>query len=289
MRYGTLCSGIETASLAFPTSWQPAWFAEVDPYCCALLAERYPNVENLGDLTKIKAAAAVDIVVAGTPCQSFSEQGAKRGMDDPRGQLALQFCHILESVRPRWVIWENVPGVLRSNKGRDFRCFLSSLAKLGYGFAYRVLDAQFFGVAQRRRRVFVVGHYRDWRRPAAVLFDGPQFESNAGAASQVFDAEESTSDCSGQLLGWSGDETPKFGIEVVPTLRAQQGGEGVGVIGRGMCRKFTVTEWERLQGIPDGYTNIAGWSESQRRKAIGNAFCVNVIRWIGRRIGAIDG
>jgi len=286
MRYASICSGIETASLAFPKSWKPVWFSEVDPFCCALLKERYPHVTNLGDLTKIENAPAVDLVIAGTPCQSFSEQGSKRGMDDPRGQLALQFSRVLDSVRPRWVVWENVPGVLRSGQGRDFGCFLLSLAKLGYGLAYRVLDSQFFGVAQRRRRVFVVGHYRDWRRAAAVLFDGPQFDSPAGASPQVREGE-SPDESDQQLLGWTGDETPKYGVEIVPTLRSQQGGEGIGLIGRGMCRKFTVTEMERLQGIPDGYTNIVGWSEPQRRKAIGNAFCVNVVKWIGQRIDAV--
>jgi DNA (cytosine-5)-methyltransferase 1 len=284
VRYGTLCSGIETASLAFPKSWKPIWFSEVDPFCCALLKERYPHVPNLGDLTKIESAPSVDLVIAGKPCQSFSEQGSKRGLDDPRGQLALQFSKLLDSLRPKWIVWENVPGVLQSNRGRDFRCFLSSLAKLRYGLAYRVLDAQFFGVPQRRRRVFVVGHHPDWRRAAAVLFDGPQFDANAGSSAEVHGEQQSAPRFSDCLLGWTGDETPKHGIEVVPTLRSQQGGEGVGVIGRGICRKLTTTERERLQGIPDGYTDIAGWPESKRRNAIGNAFCVNVIRWIANRI-----
>jgi DNA (cytosine-5)-methyltransferase 1 len=288
VRYGSVCSGIETASLAFPSTWTPAWFSEVDPFCCALLKERYPHVENLGDLTKIEAVPAVDLIVAGTPCQSFSVQGKQNGLDDARGRLALRFCELVGQCRPRWIVWENVPGVLTTDSGRAFGAFLGGLAKLGYGTAYRVLDAQYFGVPQRRRRVFVVGHYRDWRSAAAVLFDWPQHRPHEIAASEVPGQVQRIAGCPEPLLGWTGDETPKFGVEIVPTLRAQQGGEGVGIIGRGMLRRLTITEWERLQGIKDGYTDIPGWSESQRRKAIGNAFCVNVIRWIGRRIDELS-
>jgi DNA (cytosine-5)-methyltransferase 1 len=113
----------------------------------------------------------IDLLVGGTPCQSFSVAGLRRGLEDPRGNLALTYVGILDRFRPKWCVWENVPGVLSSNGGRDFGSFLGALAELGYGFAYRVLDAQYFGVAQRRRRVFVVGHLGDWRRAAAVLFE----------------------------------------------------------------------------------------------------------------------
>ena len=105
-------------------------------------------------------------------CSSdLSVAGLRKGLDDPRGNLALTYCGILDHFRPKWFVWENVPGVLSSGKGRDFGSFLGALVELGYGFAYRVLDAQFFGVAQRRRRVFVVGYLGDWRPPAAVLFE----------------------------------------------------------------------------------------------------------------------
>src|SRR6185369_2366558 len=111
------------------------------------------------------------LVVFGSPCQSFSVAGKRLGLDDPRGNMALVGLRVVGRIRPRWVVWENVPGVLSSADGRDFGAFLGGLAELGYGFAYRVLDAQHFGVPQRRRRVFVVGYLGDWRRAAAVLFE----------------------------------------------------------------------------------------------------------------------
>jgi DNA (cytosine-5)-methyltransferase 1 len=132
--------------------------------------------KNVGDMTKITEEmldelGPVELLVGGTPCQSFSVAGLRGGLDDPRGNLALRFVQLAAVLKPEWIVWENVPGVLSSGKGRDFGAFLGALAELGYGFAYRVLDAQWFGVAQRRRRVFVVAHARDWRCAAAVLFE----------------------------------------------------------------------------------------------------------------------
>ena len=176
MRYLSVCSGIEAATVAWhELGWQPVGFSEIEPFPSAVLAHHYPNVTNFGDMTKYKewniGTERLDLLVGGTPCQSFSVAGLRKGMDDPRGNLALTYCGILDHFRPTWFVWENVPGVLSSNGGRDFGSFIGALVELGYGFAYRVLDAQFFGVAQRRRRVFVVGYLGDWRSPAAVLFE----------------------------------------------------------------------------------------------------------------------
>lgn len=174
MRYGSVCSGIEAASAAWHSlGWKAKWFSEIEPFPCSVLSHHYPDVPNLGDMTKWEnwLDDSIDVLVGGTPCQSFSVAGKRGGMDDYRGQLALSFSAIAKRYKPRWIVWENVPGVLSSGKGRDFGAFLGSLAELGYGCAYRVLDAQHFGVAQRRRRVFVVGHLGDWRRAAAVLFE----------------------------------------------------------------------------------------------------------------------
>jgi DNA (cytosine-5)-methyltransferase 1 len=153
--------------------WQPVGFSEIENFPSAVLKHHYPNTPNLGDMTKYKEwnIEHPDLLVGGTPCQSFSVAGLRKGLEDPRGNLALVYCGILDHFRPRWFVWENVPGVLSSAGGRDFGSFLGALAQLGYGFAYRVLDAQWFGVAQRRRRVFVVGHLGDWRPAAAVLFE----------------------------------------------------------------------------------------------------------------------
>src|SRR5690606_16597321 len=122
--------------------------------------------------------ADVDLLVGGTPCQSFSVAGLRGGMADPRGNLALVYLAIANQFRPRWLVWENVPGVLSSNGGRDFGAFLGALEQLGYGWAYRTLDAQYFGLAQRRRRVFVVGHLGGWAGAAAVLLERASLSGN---------------------------------------------------------------------------------------------------------------
>ena len=176
MNYLSVCSGVEAASVAWKgLDWNPLAFSEIEKFPSEVLQHHYPNVKNLGDMTNYKewnfGKESVDVVVGGTPCQSFSLAGLRKGMEDPRGNLALTFCAILDKFRPKWFIWENVPGVLSSNKGRDFGSFLGALAELGYGASYRVLDAKNFGVPQRRRRVFVVGHLGDWRPTAEVLFE----------------------------------------------------------------------------------------------------------------------
>jgi DNA (cytosine-5)-methyltransferase 1 len=174
LKFGSICSGIEAASVAWnPLGWEPAYFAEIEKFPSAVLQYHYPEVPNLGDITKFKSwpDESIDLLVGGTPCQSFSVAGLRKGLDDPRGNLMLTYLAIAKRYRPKWVLWENVPGVLSSNGGRDFGTFLGGLAECGYGFAYRIFDAQYFGLAQRRRRVFVVGYLGDWRPAAAVLFE----------------------------------------------------------------------------------------------------------------------
>jgi DNA (cytosine-5)-methyltransferase 1 len=174
MKFLSVCSGIEAASVAWhPLGWESVAYSEIEPFPCKVLQHHYPDVPNLGDMTKFKEwpDADVDVFVGGTPCQSFSVAGLRKGLDDPRGNLMLTYLAIAKRYRPNWLVWENVPGVLSSADGRDFGSLLGGLAILGYGFAYRVLDAQYFGVAQRRKRVFVVGYLGDWRPAAAVLFE----------------------------------------------------------------------------------------------------------------------
>ncbi len=181
MRFGSVCSGIEAASVAWhPLGWRAQFLAEIEPFPCAVLKHHYPTVPNHGDMTNFKEwpDATLDVLCGGTPCQSFSNAGLRAGLDDPRGQLMLTFGAIAARYRPRWLVWENVPGVLSSSGGRDFGAFLGLLGFLGYGFAYRVLDAQFVrvdgygrAVPQRRQRVFVVGCLGDWRSAAAVLLE----------------------------------------------------------------------------------------------------------------------
>jgi DNA (cytosine-5)-methyltransferase 1 len=174
LRYGSVCSGIEAASVAWhPLGWRASFLSEIEPFPRAVLKHHFPETPLHGDFTSIQAGEyePIDLLVGGTPCQSFSVAGLRGGLDDDRGNLALEYLRLADRLRPRWLVWENVPGVLSSAGGRDFGAILGGMVELGYGFAYRVLDAQFFGVAQRRRRVFVVGHLGDWRRAAAVLFE----------------------------------------------------------------------------------------------------------------------
>ena len=183
MRFLSVCSGIEAASVAWhPLGWEAVGFSEIEPFPCAVLAHRYPHVPNFGDMTKHKEwkleTQEIDLLVGGTPCQSFSVAGLRKGLSDPRGGLMLTYLEIARRFRPRWLVWENVPGVLSSGGGRDFGSFLGALGQLGYGWAYRVLDAQWVrthghsrAVPQRRRRVFVVGCLGDWKRAAQVLFE----------------------------------------------------------------------------------------------------------------------
>jgi DNA (cytosine-5)-methyltransferase 1 len=174
MRYLSVCSGIEAATVAWHhMGWTPVAFSEIEKFPSQVLNHHYQSVPNVGDMTKFEEwnLESVELLVGGTPCQSFSVAGLRKGLDDPRGNLMLTYGAIAKRFKPKWLVWENVPGVLSSNGGRDFGTFLGMLAELGYGFAYRVLDAQYFGVAQRRRRVFVVGCLGNWRAAAAVLFE----------------------------------------------------------------------------------------------------------------------
>ena len=174
MKFLSVCSGIEAASVAWsPLGWEAVGFSEIAPFPSAVLSHHYPSTPNFGDLTQYHdwpATLRPDLVIAGTPCQSFSVAGLRKGLADPRGNLTLVFLGLLAQFRPQWVVWENVPGVL-SDKTGAFGAFLGGLGELGYGFAYRILDAQYTGVPQQRRRVFVVGYLGDWRRAAAVLFE----------------------------------------------------------------------------------------------------------------------
>lgn len=219
MKYATVCSGVEAPSLAWHgLGWNPAWFSEIEDFPSAVLAHHYPTVPNLGDMTKLHEdetykTQSIDLLCGGTPCQSFSTAGLRKGLDDERGNLALHFIRILGEKRPAWFVWENVPGVLSSAGGRDFATILGgftgrniAIPRNGwgnagivegipdaYGIAWATLDAQYFGVPQRRRRIFVVGRLGDWHSPAAVLFDtaclsghpAPRRETRQGTSGRI--------------------------------------------------------------------------------------------------------
>jgi DNA (cytosine-5)-methyltransferase 1 len=171
----TLFSGIGAPEVAMP-DWRWPWCAEIDRFASAVHAHRH-GAKNLGDVTAddfVERAAEIarpDVLVFGSPCQSFSVAGQRRGLDDLRGNPALVAIGIAARLRPRWLVFENVPGLLSSSNGRDFGLFLRAMEECGYFGAWRIFDAQFFGLAQRRERVFFVGCFGDWRPAAAVLFE----------------------------------------------------------------------------------------------------------------------
>jgi DNA (cytosine-5)-methyltransferase 1 len=372
MRYLSICSGIEAASVAWgPLGWSPVAFSEIADFPSAVLAHHYPGVPNWGDLTKFREwpDADFDVLVGGTPCQSFSLAGLRKGMADPRGNLALTYLAVADRYRPDWLVWENVPGVLSSNDGRDFGAFLGALGELGYWWAYRVLDAQYYGVPQRRRRVFVVGCLGDRHGAASVLFEreslqghpsprrapgqeiaaavAPSFTGsgrgvartgesrgqdpvvalclNAKGGGGRLDAESETFVCapaaayrtSGNCGAWStGDKTgalttgtdPNSHDVAIQERAVSEGASGPG--GRGWqegvaytlearhrpqnvatpaaVRRLTPTEFERLQGFPDGYTDVPyrgkRAADGPRYKALGNSMAAPVMRWLGERI-----
>lgn len=224
MRYMTFCSGIEAPTVAWAAfGWHPVAFSEIESFPCAVLAHHYPDVPNLGDMTQVqdwrKYHGTVDLVVAGTPCQDFSIAGKRAGLSGERSGLALVFAQILSVVCPEWIVWENVPGVFSTNGGRDFGTFLRTLDDIGYSCAWRVLDAQYFGVPQRRRRVFLVGHLGDWRPAAAVLFEPHCLRGDSAPRQKA--REDVTQTLTGSLGNGSPDDNRAQGGFYVPQIVGQ--------------------------------------------------------------------
>lgn len=371
MKYATVCSGIEAPGEAWP-EWEPVFFSEIAPFPCSVLKQRFPNVPNYGDMTKYKGwpNESIKLICAGTPCQAFSVAGFRKGLADPRGNLTIIFLTIIflgiiERYKPDWLVWENVPGILSDQTGA-FGAFLGGLAQLGYGFAYRILDAQYFGIPQRRRRLFVVGHSRNWRYSAAVLFERqslqghspPRRKKGEGFAADVapgltasgrgtratggsrgqdpviahtlrgegFDAMEDGTGRETPLIAFHGSQDPDSSGKITHPLGRNSGREcciaiqstntgknkkqhGVGIskddimysltardlhgVQTGsQVRRLTPKECERLQGFKDYYTlinyNGKPVKDGPRYKALGNAMAVPVMKWIGKRIEAVE-
>ena len=355
MEYISLFSGIEAATVAWhDLGWTPVAFADIDEFPSALLKHHYPHVPNLGDVTGVdwnEWKGKAKCVVGGSPCQSFSLAGKRLGMDDPRGNLALHYLSVVRNIQPKWFVYENVVGLLSSGGGADFATFLSEVAKLGYGFAYRVLDAQNFGVPQRRRRVFVVGCADgDWRSAAAVLFESESLvrdskQSGSKGQKNTLFAKDSPGDKSedpssdtgrgidsnplkpagsltagmyhhgsinNQCLGTNGHLIMEGrGVDIwnnkLTGHVASTMGTNTGIaIDNGpmvfddyesqlLVRRLMPVECERLQGFPEGYTQIP-WKgkeasrcpSTHRYKALGNSMAVPVMKWIGERIDMVD-
>ena len=345
MKFASVCSGIEAASVAWePLGWKCAWVSEIEKFPCSVLQHHYPKVPNLGDMTKILDAKGryrgpeIDLLVGGTPCQAFSVAGLRGGLKDARGNLSLEFCRIARAIRPRFVVWENVPGVL-NHKDNPFGCILAGLAGADaplcapvegwenagvvagpvYGMAWRVLDAQYFGVPQRRERVFIVGCLGDWRRAAKILFE-PQslrgdtasgrksVERNPGSVAKCLNAggqgrkdwesenliPHTCHTLKGEGYDASEDGTGR-GVPIIPVLEAgaqhaiyDMSGNCDKVLQGMSVRRLLPVECERLQGFPDNWTLVPHRNkpacDGPRYKSIGNSMAVPVMRWIGERI-----
>ena len=364
MRYVSVFSGIEAASVAWqPLGWEPVAFSEIEAFPSAVLATRYPRVPNLGDITKIDWSEhddcrTADLLVGGSPCQSFSIAGSRTGLNGASG-LMWEYVRAVRELMPRWLVWENVPGALSSSRGQDFGCLLRALDGLGYGLAWRVLDAQYYGVAQRRRRVYLVGSLGDQRacdvlfEPDCLRWDHPTGrEKRQALTGQAQGGAGRADDGGGCLTPWDTQSRRIYRPDGAwPTLdtRARSGGDGRAVVcatdsgahaaigedlaptltahegksasyvfsgqnsaraglsldadtsptlsttkqptvsDRNLVRRLTPTECERLQGFPDGWTDVPYRGkdhapDSPRYKALGNSMAVPVMAWIGRRI-----
>lgn len=320
--FGSVCSGIEAASVAWhPLGWQTAWLAEIERAPAAVLSHHYPATWNLGDMTAVAPLVragvlpAPDVLVGGTPCQAFSVAGLGNSLDDMRGQLSLSYVDLANAIdekreTPAVIVWENVPGALRT-KDNAFGCFLAALAGEGrelvppggkwtysgcvYGpqrtVAWRVLDAQYFGVAQRRRRLFVIASARKDFDPAAVLFESEGLRRVSAPARQI--RQESPGrpgdgvDLRNRAITGDLAQTIQAGTHGVdpgstPHVLAVTASLAIQV------RRITPIECERLQGFPDHYTAVPYrgkvMADGPRYKALGNSMAVPCMAWLGRRI-----
>jgi DNA (cytosine-5)-methyltransferase 1 len=328
LNYLSVFSGIEAASVAWqPLEFKPLGFSEIEPFPCAILKYHFPDIKNFYDINnfkEFKIGKSVDIVVGGSPCQSFSIAGNRKGIEDERGRLMFTYGNMVKHFGPRWIVWENVPGVLSSNEGENFFQFLSMLDEYGYGLAWRILDAQYFGISQRRRRIFVIGYFGDVRYSASVLFDFQGGKRNTkplktqrGASQGIergfndpiclMDQGGSVMQVENGITGtlWAAEHqhnpiifrkasnSKYLKTDIAGTLLSECHDSSIInlVNSNDKIRRITPREAERLQGFPNDWTKIPYRNkpaekcpDSLRYKAIGNSMAVPVMRWIGERI-----
>jgi DNA (cytosine-5)-methyltransferase 1 len=321
LSYGSLFSGIGTDHLAWaPLGMTCRWTAEVDPFACEVLAQRGPAVPNLGDVTaanfvrRARRLGRVEVLVGGPPCQSFSQSGRRGGLRG-EGRLLLRMVELVHELKPEWFVLENVRGLLSADQGRAFGTLLGEVARGGYGWAYRVLNSEWFGTPQRRRRVYLVGR-AGGRCPGAVLLDQGLSSGSPGTHEEGGDCDSppplprphQSSTRHGQRRrlthAYQIQFTPLTAI-VRPTtvsapLLAQHQRVGLNREASTLIvcpnrttpgttvRKLTPLEAERLMGLPDHHTQIEyrgqPAAKTVRYRAIGLAMTVPVLRWVGERL-----
>ena len=334
MRYGSVCSGIEAATVAWrPLGWRCAFLSEIDEFASEVLKQRLPGVPNLGDFTKIREGeygGQIDLLVGGSPCQSYSTGGNRGGIADPRGSLAVEFARLAHRTGVRWLVFENVVGILSTDGGRDFAALLSEFAGWDvqvpdggwgnsgiitnapgrFGVSWRVLDARYTRVSsfpgavpQRRRRVILVGHRGDWTRAAEVLLGGELCGGDACPSREagVFHPADAGPSPEAECFpidmmnieGRTKNLKTKCYDEAGAAMYTLRSSHVNAVCTPTQLRRLLPVESERLMGFPDGWTDIP-WKgkphapDGFRHKVCGNSMCVNVMRWVGERIAAVD-
>jgi DNA (cytosine-5)-methyltransferase 1 len=317
---GSLFSGVGGADLGMEAAGlETRWFCEIDPWRRKVLEARWPDRPIYEDVKEIHTAHGdqpepVDVLVGGFPCQDLSTASAKRaGLAGKRSGLFWEFQRIAATSQPRWIVVENVVGLLTGHGGRDFATVLDALESGGYQASWRVLDSRFFGVPQRRRRVFIVAARRDLGadRAAEVLLDpegsGWRPQARLRTASDVAAAARQRLALRGRATGGVMPTHPLFGVDSVPvndvvgTLKTDCGhrldtesidGHQVLIVPRPPTnvRKLMPVEAERLQGWPDNHTAPPGLkaADTRRYNAIGDGVTAPVAEWIGRRLREVE-
>jgi len=268
MRVGSLFSGVGGFDLGLERAGHEiVWQVEFDKQCRSVLRHHWPNADLYEDVNNVGRAtlAPCDILCGGFPCQDLSVAGGRKGLAGERSGLWGEFHRIIGELSPTWLLIENVPGLLSSNEGRDMAVIVHGLEELGYGWSYRILDSQYFGVPQRRRRVFIVGHLGN--RSARKIFP------LAGAVRE-------TSVIIGEDISYALDANYYKGTNTLDKNRRQLVSTGLRI------RRLTPTECERLQGFPDGWTE--GLSDTQRYKTLGNAVTVNVVEAVMNSFAKVE-
>ena len=296
MNVGSTFSGVGGFDLGFERAgMRVVWQAEIDEWCRRVLRSHWPKAEVYNDVKEVGGSApAVDLLCGGFPCQDLSVAGKRAGLAGERSGLFFEFARIADELKPRWIVLENVAGLLSASNGRDFGILLATLAEIGYGdLAWRLVCARYFGVPQRRRRVFIVGHLGGGGE-RAVRALGAGGEGNLAAGDCSWQATSATPSGS---VGIAGGVITEATAKCLTTSNQRLDSETESFVvepaqGGGVpsVRRLTPTECERLMGWPDGWTAVDGerTPDGRRYSACGNGVVANISEWIGRRIMAIE-
>lgn len=300
MKIGSVFAGIGGFDLAFQRAGcYIVWQIEIDRFCLRVLNERFPDIKRFKDIRGVKAddLDPVDLICGGFPCQDFSTAGNRKGLAGSQSGLWWEFHRIVAGLRPAWIVVENVVGMLSSHRGWDMGAILRSLGDLGYWWAYRVLDAQWFGLPQRRKRVFIVGHIGDRTAPAKVLLEPEDCPRNITDGRDEENDHKAAGALASSLAGFGFCPVKADTLLARYSKSPRTAGTDASVrnvlVDHVGARRFTPLECERLQGFPDGWTCLCGslgntatctCPHSPRYRALGNAVAVPVVAWIAKRI-----